>query len=157
RESAFLANNLLFACLAFVVLLGTVFPLVAEAIDGRRLSVGGPYFDRMTTPIGLALLFLMAAAPALPWRATSGDVIRHRLLVPAWIGAALMVVAVVAGARDPSEVLAYGLAGFAVAGIVRQFYLGAKGRRRALGESGPQALGRATRANPRLYGGLVVH
>ena len=40
----------------------------------RRLSVGEPYFDRMTTPIGLALLFLMAAAPALPWRATSGEV-----------------------------------------------------------------------------------
>ena len=42
----------------------------------------------MATPIGLALLFLMAVAPALPWRATSGEVVRHRLLVPAWIGAA---------------------------------------------------------------------
>ena len=70
RESAFLANNLLFAALAFVVLLGTVFPLIAEAVRGSRLSVGEPYFDRMATPIGLALLFLMAAAPALPWRAT---------------------------------------------------------------------------------------
>jgi cytochrome c-type biogenesis protein CcmF len=157
RESAFLANNLLFACLAFVVLLGTVFPLVAEALDGTRLSVGGPYFDRMTTPIGLALLFLMAVAPALPWRATSGEVVRHRLLVPAWIGAGVMLLAVALGARDVAEVLAYGLGAFAVAGIVRQFYLGARGRRRALGESGPQALGRATRSNPRLYGGLVVH
>jgi len=157
RESAFLANNLLFACLAFVVLLGTVFPLVAEALNGTRLSVGGPYFDRMTTPIGLALLFLMAAAPALPWRATSGEVVRNRLLVPAWIGAAVMVLAVVLGSRDIAEVLAYGLGAFATAGIVRQFYLGVRGRRRALGESGPQALGRATRSNPRLYGGLVVH
>ncbi len=157
RESAFLANNLLFACLAFVVLLGTVFPLVAEALNGSRLSVGGPYFDRMTTPIGLALLFLMAAAPALPWRATSGEVVRHRLLVPAWIGAATMVIAVALGARDIAEVIAYGLGAFATAGIVRQFYLGVRGRRRALGESGAQALGRATRSNPRLYGGLVVH
>jgi cytochrome c-type biogenesis protein CcmF len=157
RESAFLANNLLFACLAFVVLLGTVFPLVAEAVKGTRLSVGGPYFDRMTTPIGLALLFLMAAAPALPWRATSGEVVRSRLLVPAWIGTGTMVVAVAFGARDVAEVLAYGLGAFATAGIVRQFYLGMRGRRRALGESGPRALGRAARSNPRLYGGLVVH
>ena len=111
----------------------------------------------MTTPIGLALLFLMAAAPALPWRATSGEVVRNRLLVPAWIGAGTMVLAVVLGARDIAEVLAYGLGAFATAGIVRQFYLGVRGRRRALGESGPQALGRATRSNPRLYGGLVVH
>jgi cytochrome c-type biogenesis protein CcmF len=157
RESAFLANNLLFAGLAFVVLLGTVFPLIAEAVRGSRLSVGEPYFDRMTTPIGIALLFLMAAAPALPWRATSGEVVRNRLLVPAWIGGLTMLLAVVIGARDVWEVLAYGLGAFAAAGIVRQFVLGVQGRRRALGESGPRALGRATRSNPRLYGGLVVH
>ena len=48
------------------MLLGTVFPLIAEAVRGTRLSVGEPYFDRMATPIVLALLFLMAAAPALP-------------------------------------------------------------------------------------------
>jgi cytochrome c-type biogenesis protein CcmF len=157
RESAFLANNLLFAALAFVVLLGTVFPLIAEAVRGSRLSVGEPYFDRMTTPIGLALLFLMAVAPALPWRATTGDVLRQRLLVPAWIGALTMVAAVAFGARGVAEVLAYGLGAFATAGIVRQFVLGVRGRRRALGESHTVALGRATRSNPRLYGGLVVH
>jgi cytochrome c-type biogenesis protein CcmF len=157
RESAFLANNLLFAALAFVVLLGTVFPLVAEALRGTRLSVGEPYFDRMATPIGLALLFLMAAAPALPWRATSGEVMCNRLLVPAWIGGLTMLVAVILGARGLAEVLAYGLGAFATAGIVRQFVLGIRGRRRALGESSAVAVGRATRSNPRLYGGLVVH
>jgi cytochrome c-type biogenesis protein CcmF len=111
----------------------------------------------MATPIGLALLFLMAAAPALPWRATSGEVVRDRLLVPAWIGGLTMLVAVVLGARGLAEVLAYGLGAFATAGIVRQFVLGIRGRRRALGESRALALGRATRSNPRLYGGLVVH
>ncbi|MFN8025532.1 MAG: heme lyase CcmF/NrfE family subunit [Acidimicrobiia bacterium] len=157
RESAFLANNLLFSALAFVVLLGTVFPLVAEAVRGDKLSVGEPYFDRMATPIGLALLFLMAVAPALPWRATNGDVLRNRMLVPAWVGGITMLVTVLLGARGLAEVLAYGLGAFAAAGIVRQFYLGARGRKRALGESSAVALGRATRSNPRLYGGLVVH
>ena len=66
REGAFLANNLLFAAFAFVVLLGTVFPLLAEAINGQQMSVGGPYFDRMTMPIVVGLLFLMAVAPVLP-------------------------------------------------------------------------------------------
>ena len=111
----------------------------------------------MATPIGLALLFLMAAAPALPWRATSGEVVRNRLLVPAWIGGLTMLAAVMLGARGLAEVLAYGLGAFATAGIVRQFVLGIRGRRRALGESRAVALGRATRSNPRLYGGLVVH
>ena len=54
REGAFLANNLLFAAFAFVVLLGTVFPLIVEASTSDRISVGAPYFDRMTMPIGLA-------------------------------------------------------------------------------------------------------
>src|SRR6266545_3980589 len=62
REGAFLANNLLFAAFAFVVLLGTVFPLLVEALRDEKLSVGEPYFARMTVPIGLALLFLMAVA-----------------------------------------------------------------------------------------------
>ncbi|MGH8973979.1 MAG: heme lyase CcmF/NrfE family subunit, partial [Acidimicrobiia bacterium] len=95
REGAFLANNLLFAGFAFVVLLGTVFPLLVEALDElrygsegtRQLSVGEPYFDRMTLPLGLALVFLMAVAPALPWRAASGEVLRRRLAGPAWVGA----------------------------------------------------------------------
>src|SRR5205814_8980343 len=50
REGAFLANNLLFAAFCFVVLLGTVFRLLAAALTGDRLSVGGPDFNRMTTP-----------------------------------------------------------------------------------------------------------
>jgi len=101
----------------------------------------------MTTPLGVALLFLMAAAPALPWRATSGEVLRRRLLVPAWTGAAVMLLAVVLGARELAQVLTFGLAAFALAGIARQFAVGV----RAHGAV------RVVRSNPRLYGGLVVH
>jgi cytochrome c-type biogenesis protein CcmF len=157
RESAFLVNNLLFAGLAFVVLLGTVYPLLAEAVQGRQLSVGEPYFDRMTTPIGIALLFMMAVAPALPWRTTSSDVLRDRLLIPAWVGAITMVVAIVVGAHGITDVVAFGLAAFAVAGIVRQFVVGTRARKQAHGGSWPGALVQAIRGNPRLYGGLVVH
>src|SRR5438045_254746 len=97
REGAFLANNLLFAAFAFVVLLGTVFPLIAEAVNGERISVGRPYFDRMTMPIGLMLLFLMAVAPALPWRKASGELLRKRLQWPAWAGTACVDACVALG------------------------------------------------------------
>ncbi len=157
RESAFLFNNLLFAGLALVVLLGTVFPLVAEALQGRRLSVGEPYFDRMTVPLGLALLFIMAAAPALPWRATSSDVLRRRLVFPAWAGGLAMLVAVVLGVRSLTMLLTFGLAAFAIGGIVRQFFIGVRARLAASGERAPGALTGMVRGNPRLYGGLVVH
>jgi cytochrome c-type biogenesis protein CcmF len=158
REGAFLANNLLFAGFAFVVLLGTVFPLVVEALRSEKLSVGEPYFDRMTTPLGLALLFLMAVAPALPWRAASTEVLRRRLAAPAWAGALTMAACAVAGLRGVPELLAFGLGAFAVAGIVRQYALGVAATRRAgRGLGWPSALRRTVAGNRRLYGGLVVH
>jgi cytochrome c-type biogenesis protein CcmF len=158
REGAFLANNLLFAGFAFVVLLGTVFPLLVEALRDEKLSVGEPYFDRMTVPLGLALLFLMAVAPALPWRAASGPVLRRRLGVAAWVGALTMAACAVLGARGVAEIVAFGLGAFAVAGIARQYALGVTATRRdGDGPGWLRALRRTVAGNRRLYGGLVVH
>jgi cytochrome c-type biogenesis protein CcmF len=144
REGAFLANNVLFAVFAFVVLLGTVFPLVVEALRDERLSVGPPFFQRMTMPLGLALLFLMAVAPVLPWRKASGELLRHRLLWPAWIGVASLVLAAALGARGLGSLLAFGLAGFAAGSALRQLVLATRrqGWRGLVG-----------RAN----GGMIVH
>src|SRR4029079_19311532 len=124
---------------------------VAWGLRGGGPPVGEPFFDRMATPIGLALLFLMAVAPALPWRATSGDVLRHRLLIPAWIGAITMVVAVAFGARGGATLFTCGWGACAPAGFVRHSVLGVLACRRALAEPRTFALGRATRSNPRLY------
>ncbi|HVF31776.1 MAG TPA: heme lyase CcmF/NrfE family subunit [Acidimicrobiales bacterium] len=144
REGAFLANNVVFAAFAFVVLLGTVFPLIVEAVDGDRISVGRPYFDRMTMPIGLALLFLMAVAPVLPWRKASGELLRTRLHWPAWIGTASVVLAVVLGARGLAPLLAFALGGFAAGAAFRQLALATRRQGWA---------GLVGRAN----GGMVVH
>jgi cytochrome c-type biogenesis protein CcmF len=157
RESAFLANNLLFTGLAFVVLLGTVFPLVAEAVRGNQLSVGEPYFARMTTPIGLGLLFLMAVAPALPWRAASGEVLRRRLLVPAYSGVVVMALTLVLLTRTLATVLAFGLATFAVVAIFRETALAVRSRRTADRTGWFASLAATVRGNPRRYGGFVVH
>ena len=144
REGAFLANNVIFAAFAFVVLVGTIFPLVVEALNSDRVSVGTPYFNRMTIPLSLTLLFLMAIAPVLPWRKASGELLRHRLIWPAWIGAAAMVLGVALGARGLAPVVAFGLGGFAAGSAGRQIVLATRrqGWRGLVG-----------RAN----GGMVVH
>ena len=123
REGAFLANNVTFAAFAFIVLLGTVFPLVIEATRGDTLSVGPPYFNRMTMPIGLTLLLLMAVAPVLPWRKASGELLRDRLWWPAWIGVAAIVFAVLTGGTGVATLLAFGLGGFAAGSALRQIAL----------------------------------
>ena len=144
REGAFLANNVVFAALAFVVLLGTVFPLLIEAANGERVSVGVPYFSRMTMPFGFALLTLMAVAPVMPWRRATSEVLRERLWWPAWAGVAALVVAVLAGARGWAALVAFGLAGFAGGSALRQ--LGGSVRRQGW-------RGLVGRTN----GGMVVH
>ena len=57
RESALVANNLLLAVACFVVFIGTIWPLVAELLWDRKLSVGEPFFNAAFTPfmVGLAL------------------------------------------------------------------------------------------------------
>lgn len=118
REGSFLANNLAFSVAAFIVLLGTVFPLVAEAVTDDRLSVGRPYFDRMLAPVGLVLLVLMSVSPSLSWRSTSTNRLARRLLSPATIGVATMGVSLLAGAHGAWNVLALGLAGSTVSAAV---------------------------------------
>ena len=144
REGAFLANNVIFALFAFVVLLGTVFPLIVEAKDNRKIAVGSPFFDTMAEPIGLTLLFLMAIAPVLPWRKAGTELLRDRLFWPAWCGAGTLVVSVVVGATGFAPLLAFTLAGFAGGSAIRQLFLATRrqGYRGLLG---------------RTNGGMVVH
>ena len=128
RQSFFLANNLGFSAFAFVVLLGTVFPLLAEALSGDRISVGRPYFDRMTSPLALALLFLMAVAPVLTWSRDSKRLIGERLLVPAALAAAVLVGCVAFGVRSLGALVAFALAAFAGGTAVAQLAGGVRRR-----------------------------
>lgn len=144
REGAFLANNVIFTVFAFVVLLGTVFPLIVEALQDRRIAVGQPFFDQLTMPIGIVLLFLMAVAPVLPWRKASGELLRDRLFVPAWCGAIALAISVIVGADKPASLVAFGLGGFAS---------GAAGRQLVLATRRQGWRGLVGRAN----GGMIVH
>jgi cytochrome c-type biogenesis protein CcmF len=150
REGAFLANNVAFAAFAFVVLLGTVFPLLAEAINGDQLSVGAPYFNRMTAPIGFTLLFLMAVAPALPWRKAAAETLHRRLVWPAWAGTLTVVACVVSGLRGLGPLIAFGLAAFAGTAALRQLGLSVRAARRSGQPVWRAVMGRSN-------GGMVVH
>ena len=144
REGAFLANNVLFGVFAFVVLLGTVFPLIVEALQNRQLIVGELFFDQLATPIGITLLVLMCIAPVLPWRKASGELLRHRLFWPAWAGIAALILSLAVGAVGLAPLLTFSLGGFATGAALRQLVLAT--RRQGL-------RGLVGRAN----GGMVVH
>lgn len=157
RETAFLLNNLLFTVFTFTVLLGTLFPLVAEAVRGVKVSVGAPFFNKMTVPLCAALLFLVGVGPVLPWRGTSLQHLQKRLRVPGIAALVCAIAALLVGARNVYALLAFAFGGFALVCNVDEFIVGARARVRAQGESFLRALGQLFVANNRRYGGYVAH
>tara|TARA_Y100000389_G_scaffold96339_1_gene93003 strand:- start:2661 stop:3851 length:1191 start_codon:yes stop_codon:yes gene_type:complete len=71
REGGFLYNNLILLLMCFIVLWGTLFPILSEAWNGEKIYVGATYFNQLNVPIGLVLLFLMGVGPLLSWKTTS--------------------------------------------------------------------------------------
>ena len=100
REGAFLLNNLLLVAAMFTVLIGTLFPIIAEAVRGIKVSVGEPYFNRMAVPIFLGLLLLMGIGPALPWGRSDPATRRRALLWPLPAAGLAVIVALLLGARN---------------------------------------------------------
>ena len=88
REGGFLGGNILFLALAFAVLLGTLFPLIVEAVSGQRVTVGPPFFDQVTLPLWMLVLLLMGIGPLLPWRRAEGSSLRRNL---AWLAGGFAV------------------------------------------------------------------
>src|SRR5579871_4360033 len=82
RESSFLFNNLVLLAACFTVLWGTLFPVLSEYVQGSKVTVGAPFYNRVNLPIGLFLLFLTGVGPLLAWRSTSLRSIRRNFVLP---------------------------------------------------------------------------
>src|ERR1019366_409846 len=106
REGLFVANNILFVGFAFVVLLGTVFPLLYEAVNGNQVTVGTPYFASVAAPVSVLLLFLMAIAPVVSWRTVDVTVLWQRVRVSAWTAVVGVVVLIACGVHHWSVLVA---------------------------------------------------
>lgn len=68
RETALLLNNVFFAVLCFAVLIGTLYPLIVDALFAKKISVGPPYFDLVFSIIGIPLIIFMGISTSLRWK-----------------------------------------------------------------------------------------
>ncbi len=119
RESALVLNNILLAAATATVLLGTLYPLIREAIAGEAISVGPPYFNLTFTPLMAALLILLPAGPLLAWKRGDARGVAQRLWIAALValGAGLLTLAIV----SPTKALGaagIGLGGWLIAGAL---------------------------------------
>ena len=80
RETSIMVNNMLFGVLCFSVLLGTLYPLIYDALNLGKISVGPPYFDFIFSWIGFPLLIASGTGALLRWKNDSMSRIRLRML-----------------------------------------------------------------------------
>ncbi|MER3557203.1 MAG: cytochrome C biogenesis protein CcmF [Thermus sp.] len=81
REGALLLGAFFFVGWGLVVVLGTLYPLLVEAFTGAKVSVGAPFFNQVSLPIGVGILLLMGIGPVLPWRRAGQEVVRNLLFL----------------------------------------------------------------------------
>jgi cytochrome c-type biogenesis protein CcmF len=111
RESLLLANNVLLVVAAASVLLGTLYPLVIDAMGLGKLSVGPPYFNAVFVPLMVPLLFLVAAGPFARWKEASVGAIARKLAIPGAVAiAAGIAVPFALGGWQPLAALGVALA-----------------------------------------------
>jgi cytochrome c-type biogenesis protein CcmF len=148
RESMLAANNMFLVVAVAAVLLGTLYPLVLDALGLGKISVGPPYFETVFVPLLAPALFLMAVGPLARWRESPLPHLARRL---AWAAG----VAVVTGAVTP--VLLGRWSPLAAAGLLLAAWIAAagvenlRGRLAAMRRAGPGA-GRL----PAAYWGMLV-
>ena len=153
REGMFLVNNLLLSLLTFIVVLGTTYPIVLEAVSGAQVSVGRPFFDRFAVPLSWVLLAAAAAGPLLPYRAVRREVVVRRLTPPVLAGLAAGAVLVLTGVRTTSVVVTTMLAVLLVTAVVVDL----TGRTGDVLGNRVRAMLRVVSANLPWWGGQVAH
>ncbi|HEY3316663.1 MAG TPA: cytochrome c-type biogenesis CcmF C-terminal domain-containing protein [Bacillota bacterium] len=157
KETSFLANNVLLAGTAFVVFWGTIFPVITRNLFGREVAVGPDFYNRLSPPLGLAIVVLAGLCPLLAWRRASLKSFRDNFLVPLVAALAFIGVALILRLRPVGAILAFAGGLFVAVTVVLEFVKGTAVRVRSHGENPLAAFIRLTTRNRRRHGGYLVH
>ncbi len=163
RESSFLFNNLLFLVACFTILWGTLFPKISEWVQGTKVTVGPPFFNRVNIPVALLLLLLTALGPLLAWRRTSWESLKRNFKIPALGALAVGILLIAFGMRpwqDQSyfySLMAIMLSVMVALTVISEFVRGGRVIAGHTGQGLFPAMLQLTRRNTRRYGGYLVH
>ncbi|MDE3063528.1 MAG: heme lyase CcmF/NrfE family subunit [Acidobacteriota bacterium] len=167
RESSFLFNNLVLLAACFVILWGTLFPILSEYVQGTKVTVGAPFYNRVAIPIGLFLLFLTGVGPLLPWRSTSLRAVRRNFVIPSIALWGTVIVCLAVGVRPWHDgsfdagnfyaLVAFGLSAGVFTAILSEYLRGANVIRKQTRRNLFSAMYLLIRRNTRRYGGYLIH
>ena len=156
RESGFLFNNVIFVTLCFAVFWGTIFPVITEAVQGTKITVGAPFFNQVTIPIGLFLLFLTGVGPLLAWRKTSKQNLKNNFTVPILLSLFCSILFFIIGLRG-YVVISLTLSVFVTISILMEFKRGISSRVSQFQETILLAFLTMIKKSRSRYGGYFVH
>jgi cytochrome c-type biogenesis protein CcmF len=167
RESSFLFNNLVLLTACFVILWGTLFPILSEYVVGNKVTVGAPFYNRVAIPIGLFLLFLTGVGPLLPWRSTSLKSIKRNFILPVIALWATVIVCFAVGVNPWKDgafsngsfyaIVSFAVSAAVLTAILSEFLRGAGVISRQTGRNLLVSTWLLTRRNTRRYGGYIIH
>jgi cytochrome c-type biogenesis protein CcmF len=169
REFMFLVNNWILLSAAFFVLIATLFPTISEAINGERITVGPPFFNKWMTPIGLILLFLTGVGPLIAWRKASTENLKTQFAIPSiamvltcgFLSLFPRMRALTPLFNDriqlPLAIICFGFCAFVFATITQEFYRGTRVRQAHTKLDFFTSLVGLVARGKRRYGGYLVH
>jgi cytochrome c-type biogenesis protein CcmF len=124
REMFLLFNNVLLVVAAITVLLGTLFPLLADYLELGKYSVGPPYFNAVFVPIMLVLIVLMGIGSLLRWKQTRRDYLLSivKIIIPLGLVLTVFFTAIYGAGFHVATVTSFSLAAWLLAGIIFDFW-----------------------------------
>ncbi len=159
REAGFLLNNWVLIAILMVVFWGTLFPVFSELFGDERIAVGPKFFNTMSGPLALFLLFLTGVGPLVAWRRATLGSLRKQFLWPGVVGMVTCLGLGAAMGRSLSlyPLLIWSLGAFVFATVFQEYGRAIRARTRK-GDEGPfQAFATLLRRNQQRYGGYIVH
>lgn len=157
REALFMLNNLLFLGILVICLWGVIFPLISELVTGQKVTVGPPYYERATSPLFIALLFLMGVAPLSAWRYSTAKTLGQSIWKPVIASLVVLVLVWLGGIHVFGALLGFWVLAFVIFVTLYEFWRAAWVRHQKWNENLPVALWRLAGHNRRRYGGYIIH
>lgn len=157
REFSFLLNNFIFIVLMVAILWGTMYPAFTEIFIGKQITLGEIYFNKISVPIGIFLIFLLAVCPLFSWKQTKNNKLVKKVLIPVIGTVVFIVILLISGIRHFNSLLVLGFSFLSVSVIFAEIIQGAISRKNSHQGKTLQLLRQVLKSNMRRYSGYLVH
>ncbi|HEX9970451.1 MAG TPA: heme lyase CcmF/NrfE family subunit [bacterium] len=157
RDFSFLLVNIIFSVLLVMVLVGTLYPAITELFIGKQITLGESYFNRISVPIGIFLLLLLAICPTFSWKETKSKAILKKALNPFLLFIFFVIVLIIMGVHHVKSLITLGIGFLGLAIIIAEIITNITTRMKSENNTFFSSLIHIFKLNTRRYAGYLIH